>query len=155
MYFISTTANRNTVPIIKGIQNLAKKVILEISKFAFNQHYNATSIYASRTHQTALTAEHTLTQFAIHALILATAHRGVELAEVEVGDVTRRARCGARATTYAGLQLGHLGDDVPTLAQVVIVHVDDTRATDAISEIDVTHGGLLYIKLFLEVGIYG
>ena len=129
--------------------------VLEVTQLALYKHYKAARVDASRTHQTALTAEHTLTQFAIHTLILATAHRGVELAEVEVGDVTRRARCGARATTYAGLQLGHLGDDIPTLAQVVVVHVDNTRATDAISEIDITHGGLLYIKLILEVGIYG
>ena len=60
MYFISTMANSDTVPIIKGIQNLAKKVILEISKFAFNQHYNASGVDASGTHQATLATKHAL-----------------------------------------------------------------------------------------------
>ena len=41
---------------------------------------------------------------------------GVELAEVEVGDVARGARCGARTAAYARLQFWHLGDDGVALA---------------------------------------
>ena len=41
---------------------------------------------------------------------------GVELAEVEVCEVARGAGCGTRATPYAGLQFGHLGEDVEALA---------------------------------------
>jgi hypothetical protein len=129
--------------------------VLEVAQLTLYEHHKASCVDTSRADQATLTTEHALAQLTIYALILATAHCGVELTEVEVGDVTRRTRCSARATTYAGLQLWHLGNDSPALAQVVVVHVDDTRATDAISEIDVTHGRLLYVKLIFEVGIYG
>ena len=129
--------------------------VLEVAQHALYEHHKASRVDTSRADQTTFTTEHALAQLTIHALIFATAHCGVELTEVEVGDVARRTRCGTRATTYAGLQLGHLGDDSPALAQVVVIHVDDTRATDAISEIDVTHGRLLYVKLIFEVCIYG
>jgi len=112
---------------------------LEVTKFAFYEHNHRSRIYASRAYQTALTAEHTFVKFLIGTAILATTHGGMQLAEVEVGDISRRARCRTRPTPYAGLQLRHLGDDGVALAQVVVIHINGTRAADAISEVQVTH----------------
>jgi hypothetical protein len=121
---MAIVANNIASPTINGIQNLAKKVILEISKFAFNQHYNATSIYPSRTYQTAFTAKHTLIHLLVSSLILPSAHQSMHLAEVKVRQVTSRAGGCAGTATDAGLQLGHLAQNLVALAQVVAIDVD-------------------------------
>ena len=129
-YFIATTANKNVVPMINGMQNLAKKVILEISKFAFNQHHNAARIYSSRAQQTALTAEHTFIHLLVCALILSATYQRMHLAEVELSKVSRCAGGRTRSATYAGLQLRHLVHNLITLAQVVAVDVDGAGFAD-------------------------
>jgi hypothetical protein len=105
---------------------LAKKVILEISKFAFNQHYNATSIYASRTHQTALTAQHTFIHLLIGSLILSSSHQSMHLAEVELGEVSRRTARRTRPATDARLKLGHFVYNLVALTQIIAVNVYGT-----------------------------
>ncbi len=115
---------------MKGMQKLAKKVILEISKFAFNQHHHAARIYSAGAEQSALAAEHTFVHLLVCALILATTHKGMHLAEVELREVSRRAGRRAGATTYAGLQLGHLARNLLALAQVVAVDVYGARFVD-------------------------
>jgi hypothetical protein len=63
----------------------------------------------------------------------------MELAEVEVRDAACCARRCARATADAGLKLGKFGDNITTLAQVVIIHIYYARATYTISEVIVSH----------------
>jgi hypothetical protein len=45
------------------------------------------------------------------------------LAEVELGEVACRTRSRTRAAAYAGLQLGHLTNNLVALAQVIAVEV--------------------------------
>jgi hypothetical protein len=47
----------------------------------------------------------------------------VYLAEIEFGKVTRRARGRTRATADAGLQFGHLANDLFTLVEIVAIEV--------------------------------
>ena len=123
---------------------------LEVAKFTLYKHHQTTRVDTTWAHQAALATEHTLAQFGIDTLILASAHRRMELAEVEIGEPSRGARCCTRTTTYARLQLWHFGDDISTLAQVVVIHVDGTRTADAISKYDVTHGDYFTLNLFLR-----
>ena len=119
---------------------------LEVSEFTFYKHHQAASVDATRAYQATLAAEHTLANLLVRPLIFATTYGGVELAEVEVCDVARGAGCCAGATPYTGLQLGHLGEDVETLAQIVIIEVDNARATDAVSKVCYSHCGNLFRK---------
>ena len=111
---------------IKGIQNLAKKVILEVSKFTFNQHHHSTGVYATWAQQAALATEHTLIHLLVGSLILATAHKSVYLAEVKLRKVSRRAARRTRPATYARLKLGHFVYNLVALAQIIAVNVYST-----------------------------
>ena len=64
---------------------------LKITKFTFYEHHHSTCVNTSRADKTTLTAEHALAKLLVCPLILTTAHCGVQLAEVEVGDVARSA----------------------------------------------------------------
>ena len=77
--------------------------VLEVSEFTLYKHHYTTCVDASGTYQATLSAEHTLANLFVSPFVLATTHRGVELAEVKVGNVACGARCSARATTDAGL----------------------------------------------------
>ena len=112
------------------MQNLAKKVISEISKFAFNQHYHTSRVYSAWAQQTALATEHTFVHLLVCPLILATAHERMHLAEVELREVASRAGRRAGTTAYAGLQLGHLAYNLVALAQIVAVDVDGAGFAD-------------------------
>ena len=112
---------------------------LEVSEFTFYKHHQAASVDATRAYQATLAAEHTLANLLVRPLIFATTYGGVELAEVEVCEVARGAGCGAGATPYTGLQFGHLGEDVETLAQIVIIEVDNARTADAVSKVCYSH----------------
>lgn len=131
------------MPTIKGIVNGAKNVIvnlvLEVAQLTLYKHHQATRIDTARTYQATLTTQHTLAQLLVSTLILATTYCRVELTEVEIRKVTRRAGCRTRAATDAGLQLGHLGDDGIALSKVVIIQIDNTRPTDGITKVHVTH----------------
>jgi hypothetical protein len=48
----------------------------------------------------------------------------VYLAEIKISEIACRARSGARATTYTGLQFGHLSDNLIALVEIVAVEVD-------------------------------
>lgn len=119
------------------MQKLAKKVILKylsktikisvsrlkISQLAFYEHHNTSCVDASRTYQTALSAEHTFIHFEISPLILATPYKRMHLAEVELRKVSgRTGRCAGTAT-YASLQLRHFENNLVAFAQVVAVEV--------------------------------
>lgn len=95
--------------------------MLEVSELTFDEHHKGASIYPSWAYKATLTTEHALIQLLVHALILTTAYRSMELAEVEIRDIARRAGCRAGAAAYTRLQLGHLGNDSITLTQVVII----------------------------------
>ena len=129
-YFISTMANNPTVPMMNGIQKLAKKVILEISKFTFNQHHHTSRVYSARAQQTALAAEHTFVHLLVCSLILSASHQRMHLAEVELRKVSSCAGRRAGSATDAGLQLGHLVHNLVALAQVVAVDVDGAGFAD-------------------------
>ena len=115
---------------MNGIQNLAKKVILEISKFTFNQHHHTSRVNSARAQQTALATEHTLVHLLVCTLILATAHQRMHLAEVELREVARGAGRRAGSATDAGLQFGHLANNLVALAQIVAVDVDGAGFVD-------------------------
>ena len=135
-YFIAITAKSTTSPIMNGIQNLAKKVILEISKFTFNQHHHTSRVYSARTQESAFAAEHTLVHLDVCTLILTTAHQCVNLAEIELRQVACCTCRSARSATDAALQLGHLVHDFVALVQVVAVDVDCTGFVYGKSEIN-------------------
>lgn len=96
---------------------------LKIAQFTFYEHHQTSCINASRADQTALATEHTFIQFDINPLILASAHKGVNLTEVEVRKVARRAGCRTRTATDTSLQLWHFVNNFVTLAQVVAVNI--------------------------------
>jgi hypothetical protein len=129
-YFMAIATNSIIVPTMNGIQKSAKKVILEVSKFTFNQHHHSTGVYATWAQQAALATEHTLIHLLVGSLILATAHKSVYLAEVELRKVARRAGCRAGSASDAGLQFGHLVHNLVTLTQVVAVDVDGAGLAD-------------------------
>ena len=111
----------------------------EISQFTFDKHYHAARVDAPRAHQPAFAAQHALVHLLVGPLVFAAAHQRVDLAEVELREVARRADRRAGPAADAGLQLGHLAQDLVALAQVVAVDVDGPGLGDGISEIDRRH----------------
>jgi hypothetical protein len=51
----------------------------------------------------------------------------MQLAEVEIDNTSRRARCCTRATAYARLQFGHLGYNLLALVEIITVDIDYSR----------------------------
>ena len=77
----------------------------------------------------------------------------MHLAEVELRKVARRTGRSAGAAAYAGLQFGHLADDLLALVEVVAVEVDGAGFVYGESEIYHRRnriGGLLLLVLFVE-----
>lgn len=135
---------------MKGMQKFAKKVILEISQFTFNKHYHTSCVDSSRTHQTALAAQHTFVQLVVCSLILTSANKRVHLAEVVLRKVASRAGGSAGATTDAGLKFRHFGNNLLALSEVVAVEVDYSRATYRKSKIYHLFGFWGYEGLLIE-----
>ena len=135
IYLQAITMNRIAAPIMNGMQNFAKKVILKVSQFTFNQHHDATSVNASRTYQTTLATEHTFVHLLVCSLIFTSAHQRMYLAEIKLRKIACRTRCCTRSATYARLQFGHLADDLVALAQIVTVQIYGSRSAYRKSEV--------------------
>ena len=111
----------------------------EVAQFAFNQQDHAPRIDAARAKQPAFAAEHALVHLLVGAPVLAAPPEGGGLAEIELRQVAGRADGRAGPAADAGLQLGHLAQNLVALAQVVAVEVDGTGLRNRISEIDGCH----------------
>ena len=111
----------------------------EIPQFTFDEHHHGPRIDSTRTHQAAFAAQHAFVHLFIDALIFAPAHERMEFAEIEIRKVAGRTGRRTAASADAGLQFGHLAQDLVALAQVVAVDVDRPRLGDGISEIDRRH----------------
>ena len=116
-----------------------RKSSSEIPQFTFDKHHHAARIDAARAHQPAFAAQHALVHLLVGALILAAAHQRMDLAEVEFREVARRADRRAGPAADAGLQFGHLAQNLVALAQVVAVDVDGPGLRNGVSEIDRRH----------------
>ena len=123
-----------------------RKSSSEIPQFTFDKHYHAARIDAARAYQPAFAAQHAFVHLLVGALILAAAHQRMNLAEVELREVARRADRRAGPAPDAGLQFGHLVQYLVALAQVIAVDVDGPGLGDGISEIDRRHD---YIPTYL------
>ena len=116
-----------------------RKSSSEIPQFTFDKHHHAARIDAARAHQPAFAAQHALVHLLVGPLVFAAAHQRVDLAEIELREVARRADRRAGPAADAGLQLGHLAQDLVALAQVVAVDVDGPGLRNGVSEIDRRH----------------
>ena len=116
-----------------------KKSSSEVSQFTFDKHDYAARVDTARTHQPAFAAEHAFVHLLVGTLILAAADERVNLAEIELREISGRADRRAGPASDAGLQLRHFVQDFVALAQVVAVDVDRPRLGDGISEIDRRH----------------
>ena len=63
----------------------------------------------------------------------------MEFAEIEIREVAGRTSRRTAAAADAGLQFGHLAQDLVALAQVVAVDVDHARLADRVSPVDRCH----------------
>ena len=54
----------------------------------------------------------------------------MHLAEVEIRQIASRAGCRAGAAADAGLQLGHLANNLVAFAQIIAVDVDGAGFAD-------------------------
>ena len=111
----------------------------EIPQFTFDEHHHSPRIDSTRTHQAAFAAQHAFVHLFIDALIFAPAHERMEFAEIEIRKVAGRTGRRTAAAADAGLQFGHLAQDLVALAQVVAVDVDHARLVDRISPVDRCH----------------
>ena len=93
----------------------------EIPQFTFDEHHHGPRIDSTRTHQAAFAAQHAFVHLFIDALIFAPAHERMEFAEIEIRKVAGRTGRRTAAAADAGLQFGHLAQDLVALAQVVAV----------------------------------
>ena len=111
----------------------------EIPQFTFDEHHHSPRIDSTRTHQAAFAAQHAFVHLFIDALIFAPAHERMEFAEIEIRKVAGRTGRRTAAAADAGLQFGHLAQDLVALAQVVAVDVDGPGLRNGVSEIDRRH----------------
>ena len=88
-----------------------------------------------RTDKPAFAAEHAFRQLFVSAGVFAPAHEGLYFTQVERCEVSGRTGGRAVAAGDAGLQFGVLAEQLPRVAQVVLVEVDRTGLVDRISEI--------------------
>ena len=116
-----------------------KKSSSEVPQFTFDKHHHTARIDPARTYQTTFAAQHALVHLLVSPLVFAAPHQRMYLAEVEFRKVARRADRRAGPAADAGLQLGHLAQDLVALAQVVAVDVDGPGLRNGVSEIDRRH----------------
>ncbi len=63
----------------------------------------------------------------------------MEFAEVEIGEISRRADSRTTATSDAGLQFGHFPQNLVAFAQVIAIDVDCAGFRYGVSEVDRCH----------------
>ena len=82
-----------------------KKSSSEVSQFTFDKHDYAARVDTARTHQPAFAAEHAFVHLLVGTLILAAADERVNLAEIELREISGRADRRAGPASDAGLQM--------------------------------------------------
>lgn len=101
----------------------------------FDREHDFARVDAPRADKPAFAAEHAFRQLFVSAGVFAPAHEGLYFTQVERCEVSGRTGGRAVAAGDAGLQFGVLAEQLPRVAQVVLVEVDRTGLVDRISEI--------------------